>query len=124
MAHYAPSFNGQPIFGFPVNMYVEDVPRAKQVTGFPGIDGVEVLDLGFRYMQCVVRGTFWGNDESAVGAQLSILRGYRNAQAYPLFTTMGVTYPFAQIHSVNEIPPIHGDGRLYFMAYTAIIWIL
>lgn len=124
MGLIVPSFAGQQLFGWPVTMYTEDTPRAKQINSFPGINGVEVLDLGFRLRQTIANGRLTGGDESELAAAVGIFRSFNDGGAYDLYTTKGEFFEQVQLHLFAERPRVFYDPTLQivFQHYTATFW--
>jgi hypothetical protein len=104
-----PTFDGNAMFGFPVTCWVTDPPREQQINGFPGVNGVEVLDLGARYRQIHVRGRMTGNDANDLGVRFEFLRAYKNEFGYTFMTTKGEYFFNVKLYSIDEEPMWHID---------------
>lgn len=116
MSLIAPSFAGQYIFGGDVTMVTIDPHRETQVNAFLGVNGVEILDHGARQRYTQVTGRFEADDEVALGMVENAFRSFRDAYAYTLVTTEGLTWLDVKLESFQPQPPIRIDG------YTGRVW--
>ncbi len=124
MSYITPTYGGDAIFGHPVMMTTDEPPNEIQMNAFPGINGVEVLDLGSRVRHTHVRSRYVADSMEGIGALFGILRNYkRNPQAFPLYTTAGETFPLVKLQSFRPIPPIHADGSTasYYQDFEATL---
>lgn len=87
-----PSFGGVNFFGpCPVSNRAE-LPNARQVTGYPGVVGVEVLELGFRTAVTEFAGLWVAATPADLGAFLTqMIALKRSGQMNVLVDTKGIT---------------------------------
>lgn len=81
-----PTFGGLAIFGLVFTCNTAGNPVAYQVTGYPGVDGVQSIRLGARGGTTTIEGALAGSDPSSLGAQIAILRGLQLAGAVAVLT--------------------------------------
>lgn len=113
---FAPSFNGEFIFGIDVAMVTVDPPREVQVNAFNGINGVEILDHGSRQRYTNVTGRLLMPTIGDLAAAENRIRAYKNPFAYTLVTTDGLTWEDVKLESFQPAPPIRMD------AATGYVW--
>ena len=115
-----PSFGGISIFGVAVSMATADITRQSQVNSFFGINGLELLDGGFRGRVTRVRGVLHGASTLGLGGAENLFRSLNDGAARTLVDTLGTAW--ANVRMQNFQP--HGRVRqapngTFFRAYQA-----
>ena len=89
-----PSLDGQPIFGAACQMTTSDNPRGQQENAFPGLNGLESLDLGLRGRFTTCEGRLYGNSNnlSDLAAAQEIFRSFNDGNTHVLVDTLGLTW--------------------------------
>lgn len=89
-----PTLDGQSVFGAAVQMVTSDNPRGDQQNAFPGLSGLESLDLGLRGRFTTVEGRHYGNSGnlSDLAAAQEIFRSFNDGQTHVLIDTLGLTW--------------------------------
>jgi hypothetical protein len=87
-----PSFNGEYIFGYNVQMATGWPDPAHQINAFLGVRGVERLFLGQRMLQTHVVGELRGPTELDLGVAETYFGSYQNQYGYVLYDTLGRTW--------------------------------
>lgn len=115
-----PSFAGLNLFGIAVTMSTADNPRERQENSFPGLSGVESLDMGSRGRFTSVEGTLMGADAAELGQMLTLFRSFKDNRAYVLVDMFNDGWPYVMLDVFQPIPPVHSnaDGR-YWQKYRA-----
>ena len=117
------SFNGSSIFDTAVVMATSSNPAQVQVNSYPGINGIETINLGSRGRVTEVRGFLTGLSVSDVSTKAGNFRNLvESATVGTLITTDGLTYPyayFARFQEVDRLLQTSGGG--YMRAYTATL---
>ena len=118
-----PLFNGLAIFGpCPVFRHT-DTPNAEQINHYPGVNGVERLDLGLATSITRVTGILVGVDLSDLGSQFATIRAMKAAGfVATLVDSKGLIWPDAVLHSFGEVDRIsgiagYGVGQEYEMEF-------
>lgn len=86
------TFNGQSIFGVVFSMATQDNPRAEQRNAFPGVSGVESLDLGRRGRVTTVSGRLGDSTRAGLATAEALFRSYNDGLAYSLYDNGGVLW--------------------------------
>ncbi len=87
------SFGGTNIFGTSVTMATSDNPRARQLNGYFGLSGLELLDGGLRGRSTQVSGLLYGSSQLALATAESFFRSFNDGVARTLVDTLGVSWP-------------------------------
>lgn len=90
-----PTFNGEAIFQSygTVSIQVRYNPRAEQVSGFFGVQGVERKDGGSRGAVALVSGTLRGDSEASLALAEAVWFSYIDGIGYTLVDTIGRSWP-------------------------------
>lgn len=116
-----PLFNGSAVFGVAVEV---DGPhlraRRTQRNTYPGLNGIESIDLGDEGMETSVSGRLFGDTPSDLTAALNVLRAYVDGNAYLFTDHTGYTWPNVQMVEVTTAGRGQIDPELgYTQRYTA-----
>lgn len=76
------TLNGVNIFGISVRVIPGPVPRASHEVAYPGVNGVEHVDMGGRGRTTRVTGTLTGATRYALKAARLLLESYHDGRAY------------------------------------------
>lgn len=92
----------------------QPAPRERQVNAYPGVDGLEVLDLGARGGLTLVRGVIGGADLPTLAAVRSDFYALQQAGTFGDFVdTLGAVWPnacLARFRPVGRVMPAAGGG--------------
>ena len=108
-----PFFNDVDIFGTAVRMRRQAGERAIQKNSFPGLSGVEALDMGSRGRVTTVTGRFVCPDEDTFNAAVLLFESYVDGQAYTLVDQFGNEWPqvmCVEFGITGELNRIFGTG--------------
>lgn len=70
------SFDGYDL-GFVFDCNTEPAVKARQLSGYPGVDGLQALDLGARGGRTVVNGAILAPDTPSIGFVEAAFRAYQ-----------------------------------------------
>ena len=73
-------------------MSTQDNPRADQKNAFPGVSGIESLDLGLRGRVTTVSGRLGAASIPLLAAAEALFRSYNDGRAYVLYDNCGTTW--------------------------------
>lgn len=118
-----PSFNGTNIFGpCPVITHIEP-PNSRQYNAYPGVDGVESIDLGARLSYSEARGLLCADTAIALGAvEIAIIAIKRTDSFGTLVDTLGRTWADSILETFEvsqevKFAPGFGWCRAYLMRF-------
>ena len=114
------SYGGVAIFGTAVTMSTADLPRESQVNSFFGVNGLELLDGGFRGRVTRVRGVLYGQSAYFLAAAEGLFRSYNDGVARTLVDNLGSVWPSVRLLTFQPRGRVRqsADG-VYFRAYQA-----
>ena len=115
-----PSFGGITIFGAAVSMATADITRQSQVNSFFGINGLELLDGGFRGRVTKVRGVLYGASTLGLAGAENLFRSLNDGATRTLVDSLGMAWTNVRMQSFQP----HGRVRqapngTFFRAYQA-----
>lgn len=115
-----PSYGGIPIFGAAVSMATADITRQGQVNSFFGINGLEMLDGGFRGRVTRVRGVLHGPSALGLAGAENLFRSLNDGMARTLVDSLGMTWAHVRMQGFQP----QGRARqapngAHFRAYQA-----
>lgn len=84
-----PTFDGSNIFGVAVKCLPGNPERAEQSNDYPGLDGTETLDQGYRHQDYQISGILVGSDLASLGFAEAQIRSYRDGQLYTFVDEYG-----------------------------------
>lgn len=99
-----PSYNGVPLFGIGAKIRTSDNPRSVQENSFPGVSGVESLDLGMRGRITEATGLLVGDSALELANLLTQFRSYNDGNTYLLVDSLGFTWPYVRLVSFEPDP--------------------
>lgn len=97
-----PSYGGSAIFGLEPVIVVQENPRAQQIDGFFGVNGVERKDGGARGRVALARGRLRGLGEAALAGQLAAWHAFNDGFPRALVDTLGRSWPGMKLVRFNE----------------------
>ena len=114
------SYNGVAIFGASVSMTTSDLPRETQVNSFFGVNGLEMLDGGFRGRTTRVRGVLYGQSAILLASAEGLFRSYNDGVARTLVDNLGTAWANVRLLAFQPTGRARqsADGT-YFRAYQA-----
>jgi hypothetical protein len=118
---YLPLFNGQAIFGTAIRLRRGVGERALQKNAFPGLSGLESLDMGGRGRVTNVTGRFKCATEEDLNAAILIFESYKDGNAYVLRDQFGNNWPYVLLEEftpTGELNNIFSIGG-YTVQYSA-----
>ena len=115
------SFNGQPIFGASVSCLGPAInPRRSQENYYPGVLGVESLDMGDQGAFTTVSGRLYGSTPFALNAARLFFLSFYDGNAYVLVDNLGAVWPNVKLVSFEPEGRGEPDPDLgYSFRYTA-----
>lgn len=116
------TFNGSSIFGVVFSMATQDNPRSEQQNAFPGVSGVESLDLGKRGRVTAVSGRLGASTIGGLATLEALFRSYNDGLAYVLYDNCGTTWANVKLHRFAPEGRVQIgllDGALYSRKYEA-----
>ena len=116
-----PSFNGEDIFGVATKMRRDTDQRDQQLNGFPGINGLESLDMGMRGRNTTVEGMLYGFDKYSLGQAILYFESYIDGHAYVLVDKFGIAWANVKLEQFQYDPKIGIDAYYGLMVrYSAV----
>ncbi len=116
------AFDGAYMFGVVFSMSTQDNPRSEQQNAFPGVSGVESLDLGRRGRVTTVAGRLGGPSRADLAAAEAFFRSYNDGQAYILYDNGGTLWADVKLERFAPAGPVQVglfNGILYSRKYEA-----
>ena len=105
-----PTFNGVPLFGAACKMRAGLInPRASQKNSYPGLNGLESLDQGFRGGRAVATGWHGGHLPAGLNAVQALVRSYYDGRSYLLVDQFGNGWPFTMLDTFETVGPVVQD---------------
>jgi hypothetical protein len=102
-----PTFDGNALFGYDVQMITSSGEPSIQRTAYPGVSGQELLYLGSRGRFTQATGILKGSTPAAVAILEGVIRDYRESGIVAtLTTTQGETFPNCVIWDYKPQPPL------------------
>lgn len=94
-----PGYGGNAtVFGVSVRMAPTLNDRAAQRNAYPGLSGVELIDLGGRGRMTTIRGRLFGSTVGNLMAAKAILESYVDNVPRVLVDTAGIAWPNVVLH--------------------------
>jgi len=87
------SYGGVGIFGVSVSMTTSDYPREAQLNSFFGINGIELLDGGFRGRITNAQGVLSGESALMLASAEGLFRSYNDGLSRTLVDNLGTAWP-------------------------------
>ncbi len=118
-----PTWNGLNFFGPCPIFDHDDPPNIEQINHYPGVRGVERLDLGLGIATTLVRGILCGVNDADLGSVLVTIRQAKlSGIAGTLVDTDNLTWPDAVLHTFRTVgrrtfSPGWGITREYEMTF-------
>lgn len=114
------TFNGDNIFGPTAIFDHDDPPNAEQRTHYPGVSGIERLDLAYEFGITTVEGLLVAPTPADLGALCVQVRALKTAGTVgTLVDNDGIVWPDAVIHRFRTVgrtfPVGYGVGKEYRM---------
>jgi hypothetical protein len=121
-----PTFNGVNIFGSCTKMARAVNPRGQQDNAYPGLSGVESLDLGLRGRFTAVQGRLTGVNAAALATAEILAESYVDGRAYTLVDQYGTAWPHVKLQSFRptgriELFANQGYSRTYEMVFFHLV---
>lgn len=106
--------------GVAVSMQSAPNPPEAQVNAYPGVNGLEVLNLGTRGGTTTLSGRAFGTTAADLATAEGLLRALVNGQVGTLVDTLGVSWPNVRMEECKPEGRIQFDPDLgYTRRYTA-----
>jgi hypothetical protein len=121
-----PTFNEATIFGDAVEMHHDDPPNAVQVNHYPGVRGIERLDMGETATMIQVKGVFYADTPEDLAIVIQTMRTLKQeATLGTLVDTDGTSWDNAVIDSMRITSRgVYAPGWGWTRSYEARIILL
>lgn len=116
------TFNAVSIFGTAVKMRRSINPRQAQDNAYPGLTGVEKLDLGLRGQITHVTGILTGADASYLNLAITLFESYYDNRGYTLYDQYGVAWSNVVLNRfmpTSRVYPGNSGSGGYCLTYEA-----
>lgn len=99
----APLLDGSDVFGLGTKVKGPTaMERRAQNTAYPGLNGIESLDLGDAGMMTEVYGRLFGNNPAALAAAFASLNSFRDGNGHQFTDSDGTVWPDVKLLTVDR----------------------
>jgi hypothetical protein len=112
------TFNGVSLFGYAIKMTNNVSDRSSQKNAYPGLAGVEHIDLGSRGRTTIVRGRLFASSVANLMAAKTLMESYHDGLPYSMYDTAGLLWTNCLMGPVKMIDRwTHGGSIGFQWAY-------